>query len=540
MGTERQAKEASADNTYLLCPLGDDVVEAIRTEAYKSREKEVLAQERKAARLRKQYWKARRKSREAGDLDLDLIDDSGISCRDDFKEFNEFGKAYGNPLLYTQYVRRAFYCQLNKEQMQRAVAQYYGWEKWSEDPWGSFPKFCEWVTNARDNEMAVWAVNETLAGRVYLLHSIFNGLDRLAFSQMTEKNLNAQIGYGGACFLYVKSCTGWDEFDSHYLREPLPIRVVNEWVSKVYPFDAKLVPYGVVFSYHKRPDGSIDFPELPPDPESIIDFYTLTIDYGPFTRYQSLISGIFLWYFTLKEFKERAKGHPEWEAFFNYHAATDTQIAEICQQLSLKGYRLPDKEQSWQKLEQSIKNELKQMAAKYNDIYPLTSVLNDNVLGDNILKESYLTAQEGLLEGVDYWKSKAAQATIDGLKGSLLHIVKNDFIDAARKAYRKHEVTESQIDATRPIDEEDAIPFFETIPSPEPILVEPIDLKSLGLDLDRLTPRERWVMQDVYQGLQEGCDFGSKLGGSFTERWGQDYGRNIKAYNRGKKKLKQP
>ena len=38
MGTERQAKEASADNIYLLCPLGDDAVEAIRAEAYKSRE----------------------------------------------------------------------------------------------------------------------------------------------------------------------------------------------------------------------------------------------------------------------------------------------------------------------------------------------------------------------------------------------------------------------------------------------------------------------------------------------------------------------
>ena len=84
------------------------------------------------------------------------------------------------------------------------------------------------------------------------------------------------------------------------------------------------------------------------------------------------------------------------------------------------------------------------------------------------------------------------------------------------------------------IADDEAEKFVETIDDEE------IDLKSLGLDLDKLTPRERWVMQDVYQGLQEGCDFDSKLGGSFKERWGKDYDRNIKAYNRAKKKLKQP
>ena len=67
---------------------------------------------------------------------------------------------------------------------------------------------------------------------------------------------------------------------------------------------------------------------------------------------------------------------------------------------------------------------------------------------------------------------------------------------------------------------------------------EGIDLKNLGLDLDKLSPKERWVMQDVYQALQEGYDFSSKQDRSFMERWGEDYDKNIKAYNRGKKRLK--
>ena len=150
----------------------------------------------------------------------------------------------------------------------------------------------------------------------------------------------------------------------------------------------------------------------------------------------------------------------------------------------------------------------------------------------------------GMLEGVSYWKSKAYAAILAGFKGqlgnSLLTIVRHDFSDAAKKAYRKHNVTESQKDASRVADEENATPFLDTIPSPESMPEEPIDLKSLGLNVDELSPTELRVVKDVIQGLNEGYSFDSKQGSSFRVRWGKDYGKNIRAFSRAKKKLKKP
>lgn len=68
--------------------------------------------------------------------------------------------------------------------------------------------------------------------------------------------------------------------------------------------------------------------------------------------------------------------------------------------------------------------------------------------------------------------------------------------------------------------------------------IEPIDLKGLSLDLDKLTPKELWIVKDVLQGFDEGYDFSSKLGRSFRERWDKDYEKNIKSWNRVKTKLK--
>ena len=123
---------------------------------------------------------------------------------------------------------------------------------------------------------------------------------------------------------------------------------------------------------------------------------------------------------------------------------------------------------------------------------------------------------------------------------SLLRIVKNGLIDATRKEkrHKKHEVTESQIDARRKAQgQETDIPFLETIPSPEPMSEEPIDLKSLGLNIDELTPKELSIIEEVRQGLAEGYSFNAKQGNSLRVWWGKDYERKKKAFNRAKAKL---
>ncbi|MFC1972375.1 hypothetical protein ACFLVE_03110 [Chloroflexota bacterium] len=485
-----------------------------------------------------------RKLREAGQF----VPDSGFSITDD---------------LFETDFRELILMPLSKQKMQEAVIKYYGWEKWSEDPWGGFEKFSEWLKNLSDDERAVWAINDTFGGRVYFTLWTIKRLRQVDFSKIGEKDFLSWIGVGAENFLRAKSYTGWDSFQNHYPDEPLPARFVNEQIIKVH----------------------------------------LTC---PFSTFRWFINSIYLWYFALKEYDERAKGHPELEAFLNYHTATDTQIAELCRKLAPKGYQIPDKEQAWQKVEQSLEKRLKAMSARYDDVYPDRSVLKDDEMGDNVLQESYMAAQEGLFEGVNYWKAKAAQATIAGLKGqlgnSLFKVIKNNLIDAvrqkdphlenllrkARDIVKPETPTErkklrervknlrDRVKYKEPIDPEDkelftllkdelvnysktsmkpvsldpryivydsddeSISLSDTIEAQDSVDEEEIDLETLGLDLDKLTPKERWVMKDVLEGFREGYNFDSKLGTSFAQRWGEDYDKNIKAYNRARKNLKQP
>ncbi len=492
MVRERQAEEAPDDNTYLICPLRDDVVEAIRAEEYKSREKKVLAQERKAARLRKREIEKRdpkepRRLREAGVLLLD----SGISCVDDFKELNEFAEAYNDPLLSTQYVRREWYWQLSREQMQRAVARYYGWEKWSEDPWGSFPKFCEWMTSARDNEMAVWAVNETSLGRDYLYHSILEGLGQLDYSEMTEKDLLTQIGYGAACFLYVKSYTGWDDFVSHYPKGPLPVRLINEWVSKVYPFDFKLPHSADGLIVATKADRSLDIPERVPDPEEIIDFFSVFIDarnYGPLTRYRFLISSIYLWHFALDGARERAKGHPELEIIIGYMVASYTHLTDLCQKLAPKDYSSPDRNGTLKKMGEILK--IKGIAWNYKK-----GLLGKGFSWEDKKREAVMTAQEGLYKGMETWVSKNVQEIIaEGLTDHLKHSLKTAVVN--RLLDKIDEVKKVEIEVGDKLGKKETVKVQREIPAS---VLLPQDTEYTSNDLLELIAARQGLVENRFE-----------------------------------------
>jgi len=237
---------------------------------------------------------------------------------------------------------------------------------------------------------------------------------------------------------------------------------------------------------------------------------------------------------------EKLKGYPEevsleLAGFLDYHAATDAYVAAVCQKLGPKDYRLPDENEALRKLKQSLKGRLMAIERGYADV----------------LERGDASTWESLLEAVNDWKSKAGEALEVGLKGqlgnSLLSAVKHDFIDATRKAYRKHEVIESQIDAQRKSQGEEVdTPFFDTRPSPEPtpeelmLLKEPIDLKSLGLDLDRLKPSEISAIKCYLQLFKDGYDLSSKDEANFKQALGEDYNRIKVAFNRAKANLKKP
>ncbi len=138
-------------------------------------------------------------------------------------------------------VRELLLVPSTKQEMQEAVARYYGWAEWEEDPWGNYPQFCEWMRLAGNDARAVWAVNETLGGRFYLFYYVLEDLVQSEYSEMSGAELVNSVGLGALNFLKVKAHTGWDEFLNHYPVEPLPPRLVNERMMKALlqsPFTA--------------------------------------------------------------------------------------------------------------------------------------------------------------------------------------------------------------------------------------------------------------------------------------------------------------
>ena len=155
-----------------------------------------------------------------------------------------------------------------------------------------------------------------------------------------------------------------------------------------------------------------------------------------------------------------------------------------------------------------------------------------------------------ILEGTWDWLKwvgtrKPIDVFIDRFEGKLestwKKTIKRDVIDESRK--EKHtaekEITESQLDAQRKAQgKETDIPFLETIPSPEPVDKEPIDLKSLVLNIDELTPTELQAVERVFQALGQGCSLDSKTGNSLSQYLGDDYQKTMRAFSRAKAKLK--
>lgn len=483
---EERERQTSHD-TYLLCRFSQDEVEVIRDGFYK-------IQEEKRDAVAQRNGEARK----AGHL----VPDSGLSINDDL-------------LLSRIYLRDLLLVPLSRQEMQQTVAKCYGWKRWSEDPWGDSQKFYEWKNTLSDDDaQAIWAVNETLGGRVYLAYGTVWALDQLDYSEMTEEDLLTCIGFGAESFLWVKSYTGWDYFERYYPAEPLPARLVNEEIIKGWPF-------------------------------------------WSFNAYISFVSSIYLWYIALDGARERAKGHPELEGFLSILTVTDAHIADLCQKLAPKGYRFPDENQAWMKLYQALKKPLDAKERKYA----------------NVLENGGASTLGSLLEGVRHWLPKPYQATMAGLKGqlgnSLLSVVEHDFIDATRggKRHQKRQLLEMDYrgedlklihpdgsstrikSKKRGIDETKEAPsLFDRIPAsqlgPEQLLEESenetLDLKKLGFNKEELKPRELLLLDELRDAASKGYTKDSKEGLSLKQYWGKDYDRKMKMLKRLEAKRKKP
>jgi hypothetical protein len=434
--------------------------------------------------------------------------------------------------------------------MQRLVAKRYGWGGWTDDPWGSSRKFAEWEEAIKDDELAIWAVNETPAGRFYLALGHLLLVSQLDYSKMAPKELVLYEGIGAENFLFIKGYSGWERFN--YPKQPLPVGYINEKIIKLY-------------TRH------------------------------PFAMYHEVIFSIYRWFRVSDELTKRIAEHPELKGLLAYASAKHPEISKLTRALTPKNFHLDDEDEGWDKFEKAMGEQLKRVTRKYNDVFPLSSEVEGNVL-----KESDLAGQEGLFEAACDWMEKDfITAGLEGrLVPSVLRGVKNDFIDAARKENplfarlwqqaktRYQPKTDKEkiklrervqdlcdkIQCREPLATSDSDLFNSLINSSQekaelihlamPLsldrqietadgdnyclgdtvedrqaqfvenIKEPIDLARLGFDVDQLTPKEIALLNELNDMATKGYNRDSKQGLSFREYWGRDYDRKIKMLQR--------
>ena len=320
--------EQADGNTYLLCPFDHDEVEAIRNGVRVLKEEAFLDDIQK-----------NRKSRKAGQF----VPYPGFSLNDNFS--------------FERYFRQLLHTPLSRQQMQEAVVKHYGWGKWSEDPWGDSQRFYEWLNEiSADDTRAVWALNETLGGRTFLSYGTVWALAQLDYSAMTEEDLFDYIGHGAENFLCLKRYTGWENFESHYLAEALPARLVNREIIKDYPSCS-------------------------------------------FSAYTSFVASIYLWLFAVGEVVRRCKGQPGREEFLKYVVASDSHLVDLSQQLAPEDYSPPDRSRTLMRMGEILN--IKGIAGKYKD-----NLLGVGFSEEEKMKEAEITALEGLFKGMDNWVRK--------------------------------------------------------------------------------------------------------------------------------------
>lgn len=448
--------------------------------------------------------------------------------------------------LAEQGVREILLVPLATQQMQETVAKYYGWKEWTEDPWGNNDRFIDWLSSCRDNERAVWAINNTVAGRVYLKTNLLYTGSQCDYLKMPPDQIMSLIGNGAGAFLCLKAFSGWEYLKYPYV--PLPANFVNDQILTVY---------------WER----------------------------PLFGYISFLSSIYLWDFALKELTRRLTEAPQ-DVAYCIHGLLGLAINDIPNVLkyikALQGedYVPPDKDESWEKIEGALRRWLVGKTIPYwkpiRALFPLVSPLEvkgeDGYYENHTLYESYVEGEEALLKATDYWKKKDFVSA--GLEGKLVPsiklIVKNQLIDSMRAVSKPKEAPESVFDlplnklktpGNKDPNDEDSKNFDRPLDflafqmarkkgdtkdsSVEKAVLGDIAiddqgmeatavklLESLKIGIDKLTPRERFVFEDVVQALKEGYYPGSKKGHSLEQRWGKDYERNMKAFNRGKRKFR--
>jgi len=236
-----------------------------------------------------------------------------------------------------------------------------------------------------------------------------------------------------------------------------------------------------------------------------------------------------------EEFQKRKKRYPELDTLERCMVAEFSYLQQYSK-LKFPNERIPDRKEELKKLSDWARahvGNIKGLSSEETR-YQAASGVYDILIKPVGKKFEGLTEeqQKEYLRKIDegdyhlYRKQeKIIASALDGNLAGYLHTsIKNDYLDENRYFKGARGISETDI----PLIEEAAVS-----PGPQ----EDLALEELVLTLDELTPKELWVVKDVFQAFDEGYKFNSKQGRSFPTRWGEDYGANIKAWRRAQAKL---
>ncbi len=402
------------------------------------------------------------------------------------------------------------------EQLRGLIVERFGWEKWTEDPWGNQVIFDDWLHDFLTSihkmphilryfheQCLVWAINET-QGRCYFAEGIARSTDARAISTYSNEYLWNLYSEGLEQWTGVKKYTGQRKFG--YPDRPLPA-----------------------------------------------DFMILQIvmrhgAFSPYSLYLDAVGKPYLGYTALKELTNRLVNHPESRAFFKYLSATDGQIQKWAREIQApESYEPSTMDEAFEDMETAMKGPLLQMVQQYMKMVDMDSVTDTDGISDGYpeaLESLYKRLNESIKEDQCEEPFAGAQlekdilAAINGELGYVLKsAIKHDIIDETRK----NEPPAKKLARLLAMDKQNALEYLaceiDMQAGNRSMAIMDNSLEDLNLNLSELTPTELMVFNEVYTAIEQGFEFDSKKGESFRQYWGNDYEKKMRAWRRAKDKL---
>lgn len=260
--------------------------------------------------------------------------------------------------------------------------------------------------------------------------------------------------------------------------------------------------------------------------QGFVDLLISSENEHPFQQYKMVLRQIFDGKLALKSLELHS--HPELEGLID-HGITNTPQSQEYQALWQDLYpdvSLPSKD-GWDRL--GLENPLAGLASRKQEGF-----ISDFGSEEDVKQQAHTEALDLVARGMFEQPEKLLAIGLkDELIPYLAKATKNKLITRQRAVRKSRKLEDTESDLSLSLEELAGryLPQYEEEGGP-------VELEALGLDLASLSAGELGVIQDVVRGFAEGYTFDSKEGASFVQRWGPDYSRKSKMWERAKSKLK--